>query len=88
MAGLAWYWVIRCHRVRPVIAVAAAIVLLTDIGMLEFRPLLRLAWVAWQVMSGHTGALFASKPMIFRQYRIATPCLTMPYLLLFIGLHA
>ena len=62
--------------------------LLTDAGMLEFRPLLRLAWVAWQVISGQTGALFASKPMIFRQFRVATPCLTMPYLLLFIGLHA
>ncbi len=88
MAGLAWYGVIRCHRVGPVIAAAAAIVLLTDAGMLEFRPLSRLPWVAWQVISGHTGALFASKPMIFRQYRVATPCLTMPYLLLFIGLHA
>ena len=41
-------------------------------------------------MAGHfgsTGALFASKPMIFRQFRIATPCLTMPYLLLFIVLY-
>ena len=55
LAGLAWYGVIRCHRVRPLIAAAAAIVLLTDAGMLEFRPLLRLAWVAWQVISGHTG---------------------------------
>ena len=37
---------------------------------------------------GPYGRLFASKPLIFRQFRIATPCLTMPYLLLFIGLHA
>jgi hypothetical protein len=88
LAGLAWYWVVRCHRVRPFIAVAVAIFFLTDIGMLEFRPLLRLPWVAWQVASGRPGALFASKPMIFRQFRLATPCLTMPYLLLFIGLHA
>ena len=70
LAGLAWYWVVRVHRVRPWVAVAVAIFLLTDIGMLEFRPLLRLGWVAWQVFSGHTGALFASKPMIFRQFRI------------------
>ena len=56
LAGVAWYWVIRCHRVRPVIAAAAAIMLLIDIGMLEFRPFLRLPWVTWQVISGHTGA--------------------------------
>ena len=88
LAGLAWYWVLRVHRASPRVSFAVAILLLTDIGMLEFRPLLRLGWVALQVMSGHTGALFASKPTIFRQFRIATPCLTMPYLLLFIGLYA
>jgi hypothetical protein len=88
LAGLAWYWVARWHHVRPSIAAAVAVWLLTDIGMLEFKPLLRLGWVAWQVASGHTAFLFASKPMIFRHFRIATPCLTMPYLLLFIGLQA
>ena len=88
LAGLAWYWVARWHHVRPSIAAAVAVWLLTDIGMLEFKPLLRLGWVAWQVASGHTAVLFASKPMIFRHFRIATPCLTMPYLLLFIGLQA
>jgi hypothetical protein len=88
LAGLAWYWVVRSHRVRSSIAIAGAIMLLTDAGMLEFKPFIRLGWVAWQVISGHTGALFASKPMIFRHFRVATPCLTMPYLLLFLGLHA
>jgi hypothetical protein len=87
LAGLGYYWVSRQVGAKPGISIAAAIWSLTDVGMLEFKPLLRLAWVVWQVASGHPGLLFESNPMIFRHFRIATPCLTMPYLLLFIGLH-
>ena len=43
-----WYWVARWHHVRPSIAVAAAVWLLTDIGMLEFKPLYWLdGWHLW-----------------------------------------
>jgi hypothetical protein len=88
LAGLAWYWVVRQHHARPWVAAAAALLLLNDFGMLEFRPLVRPWLVAWQVLTGQTGGLFDTKPLVCTQWRIATPCLTMPYLLLFVGLHA
>jgi hypothetical protein len=87
-AGLAWYVLSRCHLSRRWAAAALAVLMLTDIGMLEFRPLLRLWFVAWQVWNGQAGGLFASKPLVFSQWRVATPCLTMPFLLLFLALHA
>jgi hypothetical protein len=88
LAGLLWYGLVRLHHPSVRVAAAIALLLLTDIGMMEFRPLVRLGLVAWQLMSGHTGDLFTTKPLIFKQLRIASPCLTMPYLLLFLGLHA
>ena len=89
--GLLWFLVFR-HWARSsrILAASAAIFMLAELGALEFRPVVQLMIIAVKVMTGGDSALalFQSKPVIHPQWRIATPCLTLAFLLLHVWLMA
>lgn len=63
-------------------ALPMALLLTVDGGMLSFRPVVQAAVTALSTLEGAGSDLFASKPLIHPEWRIATPCLTGGILLL------
>ena len=87
--GLAWFFLARhFSEGRAGFALALAILLMADGGLVEGRPLIQQAKVTARIQQGHTEALFRTKPVIHPQWRISTPGVTMAYLILFVLLVA
>ncbi|MDB5350696.1 MAG: hypothetical protein JWN86_1943 [Planctomycetota bacterium] len=82
---LGWYFVLRQYVKRPSVAAALAVVLMCDIGLVFGTPLLRQSKVMVQLLTGHGAGLFNSFPRIHTEWRIATPGLSLIYLLLYLG---
>jgi hypothetical protein len=86
---LGWYVLMRQFIARRWLAVALVAVMLTDGGLLGSSLFVRQTINFAKVVSGHAEALFAAVPTrIHREWRIATPALTMAYLLLHLWLTA
>lgn len=84
--GLGWYWAARARLPGPWLACGLAVLLMADTGLIECRPGLSQVRHAARILTGHTGDLFASKPLLHGAWRVITPAATMAYLLLFVGL--
>lgn len=84
--ALAFYGIVRLATPTPRVAAALTFLMLLDCGFLDSRPIVQQARVAARVLLGQTGGLFATKPLIFNQYRIITPGLSLYALALFVWL--
>jgi hypothetical protein len=81
--GLAWYVLLRLMVARPWVAASLALILLSDPGLMEAKPLLRLASWSLQIARGNT-AFFNGFPRCHPEWRISTPGTTMAYLIFLI----
>ncbi len=75
--GVAWYVLIRFYTRSRAVAVAIALFLLSDAGLLWARPLILQFKYAWQILSGSGGYLLQERPLIHPEWRIITPGLSM-----------
>jgi hypothetical protein len=84
LAGLSlavtWYLLIRHHVPTPWIAAAFAMVMLADVGLLRAGLFLRQVQVLASELRGHSDV--ATGGLLHSEWRVATPALTMAYLLL------
>jgi hypothetical protein len=83
---LVWYLLIRSVAPRPWLAALLVIPLLADGGMLGGNLVLRQLVNTLRVLTDTADGLFQSKPFLHRQWRLATPALTMAYLAFYIWL--
>lgn len=87
--GLAWFLLTRQFARQTWSATGLAVLLLTDVGMLEFRPFLRNATLLLDILRGADADLYLwKKPLIHPEWRLASPALTAPFLLAHIWLYA
>lgn len=66
-------------------ALPLALLLIVDGGVLSFRPIAQAAVSARAVLAGTESTVFASKPVIHPEWRVATPCLTAGFLFLHVA---
>jgi hypothetical protein len=85
--GLMWYLLLRHYVDRRWLAALLATVLLVDCGLLGANLLLRQAATLAEILRRGTRTTLEMR-LIHRQWRVATPALTMPYLLLHLWLTA
>jgi len=82
--GFGWYAVLWQLVRRRWAALAAAVFVLTDCGWLQTRPMLRQWTILAQVVSGRASETFAHSPGIFHDWRIISPVVVLPFLLLYL----
>jgi hypothetical protein len=85
--SLSWYVLLRHHVERRWVAALLTVVFLVDCGLLGSSLLVRQGSTLAEALRRGTGSAMAAR-LIHRQWRIATPALTMPYLLLHLWLMA
>ena len=77
---LAWFLVVREHTRGPIVAAGVVLVLLGDVGVLYGKLLASRALLA-QLVWGDPGGLFDSYLQLHLGWRIITPGLSLPFLL-------
>ena len=84
LAGLSlaasWYFLIRHFVPKPWIAAALAIVLMSDVGLLSSGLFFRQVQLLASILAGSTNPFVGD--FVHVEWRVATPALTMAYLLL------
>ena len=73
---------------RPWLAATLAALLVSDCGIMNGRPLISQAGMAVNLARGRASGYFETNPQVFTHWRVATPALTMAFLLLHVGLVA
>lgn len=84
--GLGLFLVARVTGLRTWVAAGLAVLLLSDAGLSDCRPLVRQAALAGRVVSGRTEELFRAQPIVHPAWRIVTPAAAAVYLLVHVGL--
>jgi len=82
--GWGWYAVVWQHVRRTWAAFFAALFLITDCGWLLTRPVVRQWSIAASVAFHRAGDIFAHNPSIYRDWRIISPVVVLPFLLLYL----
>jgi hypothetical protein len=79
--GLAWYLLLRLKVPRPVVAISLSLILLSDPGLIQGTPLIRLVKRAVMIASLHGDSPIGSGDWIHLEWRSITPATTMVYLI-------
>jgi hypothetical protein len=79
--GLLSYVLLRHFIRQPVVAAAAACILLSDSGMITSHLLVKQWQLVARVLTGRVGDLFGSLPRLHPEWRIVNPGPTLPFLL-------
>src|SRR5207248_719987 len=87
--GAGFWFVIRAYENDPWLALALAIVLLADAGAVAGWPLVKhAAMVVHVVREGPRSPYLNYAPILLPLWRLVTPALSAPFLLLHVGLLA
>jgi hypothetical protein len=81
--ALAWFVFFAHYFGKPLLATSLALFMLADIGLLSGKPLLRQIYLYTLVATGHPGRWFDLSPLITVQWRLITPALSLPYMLIY-----
>jgi hypothetical protein len=79
--GLAWYLLLRLKVPRPVVAMSLSLILLSDPGLIQGTPLIRLVKRAVMIASLPGGSSIGPGDWIHLEWRSITPATTMVYLI-------
>jgi hypothetical protein len=82
--GFGWYALVWQHVRRPWIALIGAVFPLTDSGWLVMRPFVHQWTLLASVLLNRSGEIFAHNPSIHRDWRIISPVVVLPFLILHI----
>jgi hypothetical protein len=82
--GSGWYVVVWQHARRPWVAFLAALFVMTDSGWLITRPFVHQWTILASVLLSRSGEIFAHNPSIFRDWRVISPVIVLPFLLFYL----
>jgi len=87
MAGasiaLAWFLFFAHYFKERLLATALAVFMLADIGLAAGKPLFRHVLVSTLIATNHPGTLLDQYPQLLPQWRLITPALSLPFMLLY-----
>jgi len=82
--GICWFAVYRSFAMRAWVAAGLAVMMLADQGLLFVHPVFGNFHKVGQILAGRDAWLFATKPLVHSEWRVADPALCLVLLLAYV----